>query len=39
MALSALDDKSREPNDAVLLGVLGRSKELWDAILENLQNP
>ncbi len=38
MALSALDDKSREPNDAVLLGVLGRSKGLWDAILEYLQN-
>ena len=37
MALSALDDKSRGPDDAALLGVLGKSKKLWDAILAHLQ--
>ncbi len=37
MALSVLDDKSREPDDAALSGVLGKSKGLWDAILEHLQ--
>ena len=37
MAMSVLDDKSREPDDAALLSVLGKSKGLWDAILENLQ--
>ncbi len=33
MALSALDDKSREPDDGTLADVLGRSKGLWDAVL------
>ena len=37
MAMSMLDDKSREPDDAALLSVLGKSKGLWDAILEHLQ--
>jgi len=36
MALSALDDKSKEPDDDVLAEVLGKSKELWDAILAYL---
>jgi hypothetical protein len=36
MALSALDDKSRKPDDGMLAGVLGRSKGLWDAILAYL---
>ena len=36
MALSALDDKSREPDDEMLADVLGKSKGLWDAILAHL---
>lgn len=36
MALSALDDKSKEPDDDMLTEVLGRSKGLWDAILAYL---
>jgi hypothetical protein len=32
MALSALDDKSRTPNDAQLAEVLGESKRSWDEI-------
>lgn len=36
MALSALDDKSREPDDDLLADVLGKSKGLWDAILAHL---
>lgn len=37
MALSVLDDRSRDPDDAALLGVLGKTKGLWDAILAHLQ--
>ncbi len=33
MALSALDDKSREPDEAMLAEVLGPSKGLWDVVL------
>lgn len=36
MAPSALDDKSRMPDDGMLAEVLGKSKELWDAILSHL---
>ncbi len=36
MALSALGDKSREPDEAILTEVLGRSKGLWDAVLAYL---
>ncbi len=32
MALSSLNDKSKEPDDDMLADVLGRSKELWDAV-------
>jgi hypothetical protein len=36
MALSVLNDKSRMPDDGMLAEVLGKSKELWDAILAHL---
>ena len=36
MALSALDDKSKKPDDGMLAEVLGKSKGLWDAILTHL---
>lgn len=36
MALSALDDKSREPDDGMVADVLGKTKGLWDAILAYL---
>jgi hypothetical protein len=36
MALSVLNDKSRVPDDGMLAEVLGKSKELWDAILAHL---
>jgi hypothetical protein len=36
MAPSALDDKSRMPDDSMLTQVLGRSKGLWDTILAHL---
>ena len=36
MAPSALDDKSRMPDDGMLAEVLGKSKELWDSILSHL---
>jgi hypothetical protein len=36
MAPSALDDKSKMPDDGMVAEVLGKSKELWDAILAHL---
>jgi hypothetical protein len=36
MALSALDDKSKTPDDGMLAEVLGQCKGLWDAILAHL---
>ena len=36
MALSALDDKSKRPDDGMLAEVLGKSKALWDALLTHL---
>jgi hypothetical protein len=36
MAPSALDDKSKRPDDGMVADVLGKSKELWDAILAHL---
>ena len=36
MALSALDDKSSEPDRATLLETLGRSGALWEALLDHL---
>ncbi len=36
MALSALDDKSKKPDDGMVADVLGQSKGLWDAILAHL---
>jgi hypothetical protein len=36
MALSAFDDKSREPNKAMLTGTLGRSAALWEALVDHL---
>lgn len=36
MALSALDDKSQDPTDVAVAGVLGSAKELWDELCDNL---
>jgi hypothetical protein len=36
MAWSALDDKSKKPDDGMVADVLGESKGLWDAILAHL---
>jgi hypothetical protein len=36
MALSALNDKSKVPDDGMLADVLGKSKGLWDSILSHL---
>ena len=36
MALSALDDKTKIPDDHMLAEVLGESKRWWDAILAHL---
>jgi hypothetical protein len=33
MALSILDDKSKKPDDAQLMEVLGRTKRLWDELV------
>ena len=36
MALSVLDDKSKEPKDGDLTEVLGRTKRLWDALVDHI---
>ncbi|MHC4751094.1 MAG: DUF3788 domain-containing protein [Planctomycetota bacterium] len=36
MALSILDDKSKRPDDNNLTGVLGRTKRLWDDLINHI---
>ena len=36
MALSALDDKSKMPDDKAVAAVLGPSKSLWDELIDTL---
>ena len=38
MALSVLDDKSREPTEADLAAVLGRTKDLWDGLVGTIES-
>jgi len=38
MALSALDDKSRKPNKAMLAETLGRSGALWEKLVDHLKS-
>jgi len=37
MAASIFDDKTTEPNDKMLAGVLGKSNQLWQEITKNLK--
>ena len=36
MALSALDDRSKRPTDDDLTAVLGRTKQLWDRLADDV---
>jgi hypothetical protein len=36
MALSILDDKSKKPNDNNLMEALGRTKRLWDDLINHI---
>lgn len=36
MALSILDDKSKKPDDNTLAEVLGRTKRLWDDLINHI---
>jgi hypothetical protein len=36
MALSILDDKSRQPDDKDLTNVLGSTKQLWDDLVNHV---
>ncbi len=38
MALSILDNKAMEPNDDALAEALGRTKKLWDALVQHVDD-